>query len=339
MDYTPINLAPEGVTQGKYFADAPGTYDIWAIQFGYDPSMAGEKRDAHLKRSVEPLLTFGNDADDMRSAGKAIDPRVNVGDLSGDTLLWSEQRLDLINDTMGSLTEVSLKEGESFQRLVNNFNTLLRQKSSVGGIVSRYVGGVYVERGTTDQFTTSQPYTPAPKQTQVDAMAILGTHFFAPDAFDVGLDLLPYLQPERRGYDFFYGTEDPKLLESIERVQSNILNHLLHPTVLRRMENSALYGNEYNIDDMVGDLSKQIFFGDLRGDVNAQRQRLQTMYVEELLYILDNEEYEYSSTAQAVAHQNLRIIQGWLGLSGGGDMASKRHRQYLRQLLTVNLDD
>ena len=33
---------------------------------GNDPDMHGDKRDAHLKRSLEPLLTFGNDADDMR---------------------------------------------------------------------------------------------------------------------------------------------------------------------------------------------------------------------------------------------------------------------------------
>ena len=339
MDYTPINLAPEGVQQGKYFADAPGSYDIWAIQFGYDPEMSGDKRDAHLKRSMEPLLTFGNDADDMRSAGKAIDPRVNIGDLSGDTLAWSEQRLNLIDETLLSLTDVSLKDGESFQLLVNNFSTLMRQKSSVGGIESRYIGGVYVERGTTEQFSDVQPYTPASLATQKEAMTLLSTHFFAPESFDVAMKLLPYLQPERRGYDFFGSTEDPKILESIERIQSNILRHVLHPTVLRRMENSALYGNEYSIDDAIGDLSKQIFFGDLRGTVNAHRQRLQTMYVEELLYILDNDDYVYSSTAQSVAHQNLRDIQGWLALSGGGDIASKRHRQYIRQVLTTNLDD
>ena len=136
---------------------AMNSYDIWAIQFGYDPDMNGERRDAHLKRSLEPLLTFGNDADDMRSAGKAIDPRVNIGDLSGDTLAWSEQRLALVAETMANLENVSLKDGESFQRLYNNFNTLLRQKSSVGGIVSRYIGGVYVERGTTEYSLTFSP--------------------------------------------------------------------------------------------------------------------------------------------------------------------------------------
>ena len=109
---------------------------------------------------------------------------------------------------MGNLYTVSLKDDESFQRLFNNFNILLRQKSSVGGIVSRYVGGVYVERGTTEQFKDIQPYTPVSKDTQVEAMSLLGTHFFAPEAFDQG-GFLPYLQPQRRGYDFFGGTEDP----------------------------------------------------------------------------------------------------------------------------------
>ncbi len=338
MDYTPINLAPKGSTQGKYFADSPGDYDVWAIQFGYDPDMTGEKRDAHLKRSLEPLLTFGNDADDMRSPGKAIDPRVNVGDLSGDTLEWGEQRLELIEETLKNLEAVSLREGESFQRLVNNFRTLFRQKASVGGILSRYIGGVYVERGTTEQFVDIQPYTPAPLATQKEAMELINNHFFAPEAFDAELTLLPYLQPERRGYDFFYGTEDPKILQSIEMAQYRILAHILHPTVLTRMENSALYGNEYSITAMMNDLSKNIFFGDMRGDINPHRQRLQSLYIQELTSIVDNSEYMYSSTSQAVAHANLRSIQGWLALSGGGDTASRVHRQYLRETLTEILD-
>lgn len=331
MDYTPINLAPEGTKQGKYFADAPGDYDVWAIQFGYDPTMKDDKRNAHLKRSLEPLLTFGNDADDMRSTGKAIDPRVNIGDMSGDTLEWSKQRLDLIDETMLGLADVSLQEDESFQRLVNNFRTLSRQKSSVGAIISRYVGGIYVERGTTDQFVDIQPYTPAPKETQLQAMNLLAEYFFAPDAFDAELTMLPYLQPERRGYDFFYGTEDPKILDAIQTSQSYALYQLLHPTVLDRIENTGLYGNDYSVDEMIGDLSKNIFFGDIRGNVNAHRQRLQSMYVAMLIDIVQNEDADYSTTAEAVAMQNLRTIQGWLGISGGGDLASKRHRQYLRE--------
>ena len=85
----------------------------------------------------------------------------------------------------------------------------------------------------------------------------------------------------------------------------------------------------------VVDLSKQIFFGDLRGDINAHRQRLQTMYVEELLYILNNKDYIYSSTAEAVAHQNLRNIPRLASPQWWWRYRSKRHRQYLRQMLQL----
>jgi hypothetical protein len=42
-----------------------------------------------LAKSTLPELTFGNDADDMRSPGKAIDPRVMIGDLSNDQIGYS----------------------------------------------------------------------------------------------------------------------------------------------------------------------------------------------------------------------------------------------------------
>lgn len=339
MDYTPINLAPEGTPQGKYFADSPGSYDIWAIQFGYDPNLVGDKRETHLKRSLDPLLTFGNDADDMRSPGKAIDPRVNVSDLSGDTLAWGRQRLDLINETFEGLETVSLKEDASFQLLVNNFSILFGQKSSVGGIASRYVGGVYVERGTTEQFTEIQPYTPVPKSVQLDALALLNDYFFAPNAFDQEMRLLPYLQPQRRSYDFFGNTEDPKILDRINYSQERILQHLLDDRVLNRIENTSLYGNELSLDDMLQELSKSIFMGDLRGNIVSHRQRLQLMYIEMLMAIVHNKDDYYSNTSQAAAHQTLRHIQGWLVLSGGGDTASQRHRQYTKEMLKHFLDD
>ena len=86
MDYTPVNLAMDTNAQGKYFSDIPGAYDHWAIEFGYRPPLedqeAERRVDALVSRSLEPLLTFGNDADDMRSPYGGIDPRVMIGDLS-----------------------------------------------------------------------------------------------------------------------------------------------------------------------------------------------------------------------------------------------------------------
>ena len=331
MDYTPINLAPKGATQGKYFADAPGSYDKWAIQFGYQPDLNEEARNALLRRSLDPLLTFGNDADDMRWTGKAIDPRVNIGDMSGDTIEWSAQRFEILNDTLDNLLNVSLHEDESFQRLVNNFNLIYYQKFNLAKILSRYIGGVYVERGAVDQFQDITPYTPVSEADQKQAMALLNQYVFAPDAFAKEETFAPYLQPQRRGYNFFGTTEDPKLHDSLLTLQMAPIYHMLHPSVLQRMEDSARYGNTYGMDEMMLDLSQNIFMEDLLGSVNTYRQHLQKFYVDLLIEMVVNEDDFYPRNVQANAVHNLRKIQGWLSLGFGGDSSTKIHRQYIRE--------
>ena len=84
MDYPLVNVSKDRSKQGHYWSMTPGTYDDWAIEFAYRDFQSEEERMVHLARSTQPELLFGNDADDMRSPGKGIDPRVNVSDLSDD---------------------------------------------------------------------------------------------------------------------------------------------------------------------------------------------------------------------------------------------------------------
>ena len=63
---------------------APGPYDMWgplstATHSALEDPEAEEARLTRiLERSTEPELFFGNDADDMRSPGKAIDPAIST---------------------------------------------------------------------------------------------------------------------------------------------------------------------------------------------------------------------------------------------------------------------
>ena len=102
MDYPAVNVSLDPAKQGQYFTTKPGPYDMWAIQYGYSaPLPDADAEEARLQkileRSTDPELTFGNDADDMRSPGKAIDPRVNVNDMSGDAIAYSVERFQLVN--------------------------------------------------------------------------------------------------------------------------------------------------------------------------------------------------------------------------------------------------
>jgi hypothetical protein len=148
-----------------------------------------------LDRSTEPGLLFGNDADDMRSpGGGGIDPRVMIGDMSSDMVAYAEDRFTLVNTLMGKLKEKYCKPGKSYAELRARYGTLIGQRNGMAQSVSRYIGGIYVDRSFFGQETTTKPFTPVSAAYQKKAMALLSKYVFAPDAFKGDAALFPYLQ-------------------------------------------------------------------------------------------------------------------------------------------------
>ncbi|GIT14272.1 MAG: hypothetical protein CM1200mP36_00280 [Gammaproteobacteria bacterium] len=64
--------------------------------------------------------------------------------------------------------------------------------------------------------------------------------------------LYSHLQQQRRLWNFFGETEDPKVHEWLLAMQRRVLSHLLHPRVMTRVTDSRLYGNEYELADFYG---------------------------------------------------------------------------------------
>jgi hypothetical protein len=331
MDYEIVNLAKKGEQQGDYFSSRPGPYDYWAIQFGYAPSLAdaaAEKArvNALLARSTEPALTFGNDADDMRSPGGGIDPRVNVNDMTNDAIGYMSDRFDVINDLMSSLQSRYSTPGQSYHELRNAYLVLTGQLNSSATVISRYVGGVYVDRAFAGQPGATKPFRPVSRADQKRAMASLAKNVFAPTAFNSPSSLYSYLQMQRRGYDFFGQPEDPKIHERVLTTQRGVLNHLLHPRVMTRITDSRLYGNEYPLSEVMSDLTSAIFDADIGGNVNTFRQNIQMEYVNRLAAIVNpvaKAGYDYPSQSAALA--SLRSIQAKLAGKSGANAETMAH--------------
>ncbi|MEL7030402.1 MAG: zinc-dependent metalloprotease, partial [Pseudomonadota bacterium] len=189
MDYASVNLAAPGQSQGRFFDTTPGPYDEWAIVFGYapepaDPVAAAVQRAALLNRSTEPGLAYGNDADDMRWPGKGVDPRVMVGDMSSDAIGFAERRLRLVDATMAGLLERYDEPGASWQKLHDAYLILTAEKANAAAVISRYVGGLYVDRAAQGQPGAAEPFAPTPLAEQKRAMDLLKRELFAPGAFD-----------------------------------------------------------------------------------------------------------------------------------------------------------
>ena len=334
MDYAGINITNDRSKQGQYYDMAVGPYDVWAIQFGYTPFKNESERNTLLERSTEPQLIFGNDADDMRAPGKAIDPRVMIGDLSSDQITYSVNRFELVNDMMKNLKTQFTKKGETFEELRRAFYTLHSQTAIAGGVVSRFIGGVYVDRATFGQDGATQPFTPVSLKDQKRAMNALEKYIFAPNSFDTPNEVYNYLARQRRGYNFFSGTEDPKIHEQVLAYQTSILAHIMHPNTLQRLSNSELYGNEYKLSAFMTDLNDMMFVADINGSVNSFRQNLQAAYTKQLIEIVSGKaSSRFTVASRSMAIYNLEKIKSWVS-NNRGDVATKAHKNHLKTLIT-----
>jgi hypothetical protein len=332
MDYAAINLTKDRALQGQYYDTTIGPYDVWAIQFGYTPFDSEAEKETLLARSTEPELIFGNDADDMRSPGKAIDPRVMTGDLSNDQIGYSLERIELVNQMMEDIKSKFTQPGESYQELRRAYYILSSQRARATDVISRFIGGVYVDRAMAGQEGETQPYTPVSLEDQKRAMDALKDHVFAPDAFEAPNDLYNYLAMQRRGFNFYSGPEDPKIHEQVLRYQKNVLRHILHPNTLQRIVDSKLYGNAYELSAFMTDLNDAVFKADIKGSVNSFRQNLQLEYTNMLIDMLtDKESRRYPHNVKSMVLYNLNEIRSLAQPSG--DIASKAHKQHLRTLI------
>ncbi|WP_442266777.1 zinc-dependent metalloprotease [Tenacibaculum sp. ZS6-P6] len=339
MDYAAINLTLDPAKQGQYYDTAVGPYDVWAIQFGYTPFRNKTEMDALLAQSTKPELIFGNDADDMRSPGKAIDPRVMTGDLSNNQIAYSIDRIKLANNVKKNIKSKLTKTGKSYQELRNAYYVLSGQAARAGDVISRFIGGVYVDRAMAGQQGETQPYTPVSYTDQKRAMNALKTYIFAPNAFKAPKELYNYLARQRRGYNFFGGPEDPKIHAQVLSYQMRVLSHILHPNTLQRISDSELYGNQYRLSEFMTDLNNSIFKNDIYGSVNSFRQNLQTQYTKMLLNMVSGKaKNRFTNASKAMALYNLKNIKSWVS-NGTGNIATKAHKNQLKLLITNTLKE
>ena len=344
MEYPSINFARNKAEQTRFYDDSPGPYDKWVIEYGYSIRREEEDADAEaarlsaiLERSTDPLLQFGNDADDMRSTGRGINPDVNIYDLSSDPVAYASERCELVNDLLPSIVENFAPGVDSHQEVLRAYYALTGEYATQLRIMTRQIGGVRYNRATPAQLDGAAPYTPVSEADQKAAMKALAKYAFAPDAFEAQADVLAYLQAQRRGFGFFGDGEDPKVHARVAGAQGAAMAHLVHPSVLMRILDSGLYGNTYNLAEYMDDLTDMMFKADLRTSVNTSRQGLQLMYVEALVKSLDAKS-RLNRVAKSAVLAQLRRIDRQQRDAASPNGLTRAHRAHVRHLIDVALD-
>ena len=144
------------------------------------------------------------------------------------------------------------------------------------------------------------------------------------------------MQQQRRGFNHYGKNEDPKPHKMILDMQKSVLAQLLHPAVLLRISDTALYGNEYSLNQFMGDLTASIFVKD--AEASSISHNLQIEYVNQLIAIAGlGKPSKFDNLAKTAALYQLTEIAD-TSLSWGADTAAKAHKKYIDHLIAKALE-
>jgi predicted Zn-dependent protease len=244
MDYAPVNLAPQGAKQGDFFTESIGPYDEWAIEYGYavvDAKIPQDERrelDQIARRAPTPELAYATDEDVVAF----LDPKVNVFDMSGDLLTYSQWQMDNAKEMWKRIDRRLPLEGDSFNEVRVAFNAVFDYYFQYAQFLTEYVGGQHFNRYRAGDARGRLPFEQVSIAQQRQALSLLQKNIFSEEPFQFPPDFLNKLAPSRWSH---WGASptvrlDYPIHEMILALQSIVLEDLLSPVRLSRLRDAEL---------------------------------------------------------------------------------------------------
>ncbi|MGB3533609.1 MAG: zinc-dependent metalloprotease [Microcoleaceae cyanobacterium] len=324
MDYLPVNLAPQGYSQGDYYPVIVGPYDDWVIEYGYTdiaaatPTQEKPQLDQIAGRASEPQLSYATD-EDMR--GVFLDPAANIYDLSQDILQYSQWQLDNARLMWQRLEQRSPQPGEGYDRVRKMFDTVLYYYVSHAKNLTLYLGGQSFNRDRADNPNGRLPFEAIPVEEQRQALQLLGEYIFAEDAFEFSPDLLNQLAPSRWrdwGNPDLYKSLEYPIGDKILWVQNLILWELFSPTRLTRLRDVELTAQPQEVltlpelfETMQNTIWTEILNTDNQISISIIRRSLQREYLK-LLSQIALRQIHVPEDAQTLARYQLKQLNKML---------------------------
>ncbi len=315
MEYPAPNLAIDGKPNGHYYTPTVGTWDRWAIAFGYMPDAA--KAAALARQAAQDGNLYGTDEDAGGIA--ALDPTVNVWDLGDDPLGWSKERSQLIRGIWSRLPQAVLYDGQPHYELTNALMTLLVGYVQALAPAVKYIGGQEVNRDHFGDPQARAPFIVVPKAKQREALDHVVQSAFSETAFVMPREVLTQLGSNRWSHwgqpNTILGRVEVPLHELVLLMQGGLLDLMTNPVRLSRLvENESLVGaqNVLSIPEMMEALSGAVWsevWGAQPHNVTSMRRNLQRLYVDRMTAILTHPPSRMPADARAVTRVQLRELQ------------------------------
>lgn len=315
MEYPSPNIAPDTEETGHFYNPGIGSYDRWAISYGYTPDDADAEEIA--RQAAQPGHAYGSD-EDARGAS-AVDPTVNVFDLGDDPLAWGKQRAELIRGMIPQLPDIALDDNMPYHELTDLFQNMFFQYARALAPTVKYIGGQYQYRDRMGDPDGRMPFEPVAREKQMEALNTIVDYLFTEDVIDLPQDVFQKFGANRWSHwgqsNTYSGRIDYPLHEMMLGVQTSILTQLLNETRLSRIRDTEVkFGAEQTvtIPELMSHLSEAIWsevWTSPGFNINGNRRDLQRVHLEEMIDIVTNASDEMPADARSVARMQVRDLQ------------------------------
>jgi hypothetical protein len=335
MDYATPNIAPPGQPSGDFYIQGMGSYDRWAIAYGYTPD--GGRAQELARQAAQPGHAYGTD-EDNRGPG-ALDPTVNIYDLGQDPLAWGKERARTIRGTWQDVPTFALEDDASYAGATAVFSSLLFQYARALGTGVKYIGGQYLYRDHVGDPDGRRPFVNVPRERQVEALRFLVEFGFSEDAFTLPPEVLQQFGANRWSHwgsdltiegriDYPYHTE-------VLDLQRTLLAQITEPMVFARIRDAEMkFGTSevLTIPELLESLTDAIW-SELRANesIVAMRRDLQRAHLERMVELVTDAPDGTPADARAVARMTLENLGNGLYTALGSPSLDAYTRAHLNE--------
>ena len=312
MDYATPNIAPPGEPNGDFYIRGMGSYDRWAIAYGYTPD---PERAAELAReAAQPGHAYGTDEDN--SGPGALDPTVNIYDLGQDPLSWGMARASTIRGTWRDIPTFALEDDASYAGATSVFSSLLFQYGRALATSVKYIGGQYLYRDHVGDPGGRGPWENVPRARQLEALEFLVEHGFSQDAFELPPEVLQKFGANRWSHwdsDLTTGgrIDYPYHAEVLD-LQRELLGRITGAMVFARIRDAEMkFGDAevLTIPELLETLSAAIWSEVRAGtSVPSMRRDLQRAHLDRMIELVTDAPTGTPADARAVARMTLEDL-------------------------------
>jgi hypothetical protein len=320
MDYPSPNINSASDEHGHFYNKGVGSYDRWAISFGYTPD--DDKAKEIARRAAEPGHAYGTD-EDARGPG-AIDPGINVFSLSEDPLAWGRDRADMIRGMFSELPEIALDDNMPYYEVSDLFQSIFFQYARAIAPTVKYIGGQYQYRDHVGDPGGRMPFEPVPREKQEEALNMIVNYAFSADAFEVPQEVYQKFGANRWSHwgvtNTWQGRIDFPLHQTQLGVQTSLLTQLLNPMRLERIRDTeAKFGaeNTVTIPELMETVTQAAWEESWTapgGNIPGIRRDLQRAHLDAMIRIVRDAPSGTPADARAVARVTLQDLHERLEL-------------------------